>query len=131
MKIKYNGCYSKDKLNNLKNGFYIVNLENSNDGGGTHWTCFRYTPDEIIYFDSYGFYPPIEIMEKAKGNIIYSSKQIQSMTSTACGWYCIACIRFFSKNPHINSESNLKHFIDMFSNDTQKNDAVLRRYINS
>jgi hypothetical protein len=132
MKIKYNGCYSKDTLNNLKNGWYVVNMQNSNDGNGTHWCALKKNDDNsLIWFDSYGFYCPIEIMEKAKCDIIYSSKQIQDMNSTACGWYCIACIKNDDKNPNVNSESKLKRFINMFSNDTRKNDGVLKRYINS
>ena len=87
--------------------------------------------NSLIWFDSLGFYCPIEIMEKAKGDIMYSSKQIQDMSSTSCGWYCIAFIKNDDKNPHINSESNLKHFINLFSNDTRKNDSILRRYINT
>lgn len=134
MKIRnFKGCYSKNKLpDKLENDFwYIVNLENSNDGNGTHWTCFRYTPDEIIYFDSYGFYPPIEIMEKSKGNIIYCSKQIQDINATSCGWYCIGCIMNSIKSPTMNEEKKFKRYIDMFCNDTRKNDGVLRRYINT
>ena len=40
MDIEINGIYSRNNLpSNLNIGFYIVNLDNSNDSG-THWCAF-------------------------------------------------------------------------------------------
>ena len=34
----FGDVYSKDRLPKLKKGkFYIINMQKSNDGGGTHW----------------------------------------------------------------------------------------------
>jgi hypothetical protein len=76
-----NGVFSKDKLpKTLKDGWYVINLQSTNEGNrkGTHWTCFKSIDNAKIieYFDAMGFAPPVEIMEKANGDILYSDKQI-------------------------------------------------------
>jgi len=131
LKLPFNGVFSKDKLKNLKNGNYIINMENEKDGHGSHWCAFTYNNGNITYFDSFGLYPPIEVMQQAKGEIIYNSKQIQDMTSTCCGWYCIGFIKNNCKNPTMNDEAKLKRFVNMFSSNTLKNDSILKRYINT
>jgi len=115
-----NGVYSKDELpNNLKLGWYIINLQNHNEGGGTHWTCFLYNPNEIEYFDAFGFPPPIEILNKTKGEIIYNNKEIQDKNSTCCGWFCIGAI--------ISNDFN--KYLSMFSNNTDINDIILSKFL--
>ncbi len=38
--IKFNGIFMKDELpSKLKQDFYIIHLQSSNIGDGTHWTC--------------------------------------------------------------------------------------------
>jgi hypothetical protein len=116
----FNGVYSKDQLPKpIKKGWYIINLQNFTDGGGTHWTCFKYGKS-IEYYDAFGFPPPIEVMRLAKGDIKWSPKQIQDIKSTACGWYCIA--RILSPLPY-------QKFIDKFSNYTMENDRVLKEML--
>lgn len=116
----FHGVFSKDELPKpIKNGWYIINLQNFNEGDGTHWTCFKY--GKIIeYYDPFGFPPPIEVMRLAKGDIKWSPKQIQDIKSTACGWYCIA--RVLSKLPY-------QKFIDKFSSYTEQNDRVLKEML--
>ena len=39
----FGGIYSKDQLPTLeRNKFYIINLQDSDAGNGTHWTVFFY-----------------------------------------------------------------------------------------
>jgi hypothetical protein len=39
--VKLNGVFMKDELpSKLKSGFYVVNLQSSQVGDGTHWTAF-------------------------------------------------------------------------------------------
>ena len=50
----FGGIYSKDQLPNelIKDKFYIVNMESSNVGNGSHWVVFYYNyPSTSIYFD--------------------------------------------------------------------------------
>ena len=50
----FGGVYSKDQLPILeRNKFYIINLQDSDAGNGTHWTVFFYNkPLKSIYYDS-------------------------------------------------------------------------------
>lgn len=120
---RFGGVYSKDRLpTKLKRGWwYIINLQDFNDGNGTHYACFKYGKN-IEYYDSIGFPPPIEVMrlQSSQGNLLWSNKQIQDLGSTACGWYCIA--RITSKLPY-------KKFIDKFSNDPFINDRILKKML--
>ena len=66
MKLDYHfgGVFSKDLLPKdlIRDKFYIVNLQDSDDGGGTHWTVFYFNkPLTSIYFDSYGFVAPLAV----------------------------------------------------------------------
>ena len=65
-KTPLNGVYCKDELNNmnLKNGFYIINLADS-DNSGTHWCALLIINKYKYWMDSYGM-PPPEIIEKLK-----------------------------------------------------------------
>ena len=50
--IHIHGIYMKDELpNKLTKGFYIVNLQSSTDGNGTHWVALYYNPVCSYYFD--------------------------------------------------------------------------------
>ena len=116
----FHGVYSKDQLPRpIKNGWYIINLQDQDEGNGTHWTCFKYGKT-ISYYDPFGFPPPVEVMQLAKGNINWSSKQVQDEKSTACGYYCIA--RVISKLP-------FQKFIDKFSNNNDINDRILKEML--
>jgi hypothetical protein len=119
--VNFGGVYSKDKIpKELKKDYwYIINMENENDGDGSHWVCFKYG-DNIEYYDAFGFIPPNSIMELAKKDIFYSDKQIQDDKSTACGWFCIA--RITSHLPYMK-------FINQFSNNTKENDIILKEML--
>ena len=110
---------------NLNVGFYIVNLDTSNNSG-THWTAVYSPPLKSFYFDSYGFVPPEELEVKIKP-YIYNDKDIQDWNSEACGWFCIAFIKFlYDKN---DKETAYKEFLKLFSNNTKENDNKLKEYL--
>ena len=62
------GVFSKDQLPEKRFvGSYYVNLEDADDGGGTHWVFMRIFPDKkAIYMDSFGVLAPIEIKDFLK-----------------------------------------------------------------
>ena len=99
MKLDYHfgGVYSKDQLPKelIREKFYIVNLEDHDgENGGTHWTVFYYNkPLTSIYFDSYGFLAPLEVEQKITPYIA-NDKEIQDFDSSACGYFCIAFIKY-------------------------------------
>ena len=59
---RFNGIFSRDNLpnnnnnnnnNNIKNGAYVINLDEYRDIG-THWVALYVNDKTIIYFDSFG-----------------------------------------------------------------------------
>ena len=43
-------------------GSYYINLQNHNEGNGTHWVYARIFPcGKAIYFDSFGIAMPVEV----------------------------------------------------------------------
>ena len=125
--IIINEVTSKDLLpNKLLNGWYIINLQNHNKGHGTHWTCFYYSLGEVsLYFDSFGFNCP-EHLHLKLNPYIYNHKEIQDLDSSACGWFCIALIKYM--NPNINVKM-FRRFCNSFSNKTFLNDRILNKFL--
>jgi hypothetical protein len=124
---------SKDNIELLRNGGnYIINLADHNKPG-THWVALFIKQNIAIYFDSYGLPPPTIIKQFYKGRkLIYNADMIQSMNSTACGYYCILFLHHFT---HLNKDYKtirqfgyaLNKFNQPFDlNNTQKNDLILR-----
>jgi len=122
------GVYSKDQLPELiKDKFYIVNLQDHDEGGGTHWTCFYYNyPSTSIYFDIYGFIPPRDV-QKRISPYVFNEKDIQDFNSSACGWYCIAFIKFL--HDKTDKEEMFKTFLKLFKLETIKNDKILQEML--
>ena len=123
----FNGVYMKDQLpDRLQRGSYIVNLQSSKDGKGTHWVSLYYTPNFSYYYDSFGFVPPIEIQNKIIP-YIYNDNEIQDIDSTACGFYCVAFVLYLNKK--INIERAFMEFINLFGKDTERNEAILHKIL--
>ena len=124
----------KDELKYMKpiNKNYIVNLESSKDGNGTHWMGLKIENKECIYFDSYGMLPPEEIItfckRVPKSHLAYNTKEIQDFKAKTCGYFAIAFIIFL----HINSSNNLykksSSFSNLFSLDTKLNNKKLQKF---
>lgn len=141
-KIKnYHGCYVKDDLPELNEGYYyVINLN-----GQSHWTCLCKTLDkeghaQYLYYDSYGFPAPIEVekaIEKdsnrhgkayqAKPSYVSMENQIQDLDATSCGFYVIAWVRFLHRKK--DKIKAYKDFIEKFKEDTDYNDAVLAKLL--
>lgn len=127
MGLPLNNILMRDEMNELKkDGFYIINLDNSN-GNGTHWTSLYFHPLNSCYFDSYGFVPPLEVEQKIKP-YIYNDADIQDFNSEACGYYALAFIKFL--NDKTNKEIAFKEFLKLFKNNTKENDDILKKYLN-
>lgn len=131
------------------NKSYFVNLEDEYDekgnlNTGSHWTCFqisKYRNGEVapMYFDSYGIGPPEkikeEIMKFCKKKVPYSTKDVQSLMSNACGWYCCAFLHFINNFPsrtgciYDDTELFLSYFDDLNkSTDFLKNEFMLKQF---
>ena len=102
---RVNGVFSRDNLPNsihpkglgsaVKNGAYVINLDEYNDIG-THWVALYVNNKTIIYFDSFGVgHIPREIMKFiARKKIVTNIYRIQAYDSIMCGYFCIGFINF-------------------------------------
>ena len=95
------GVFCRDNLlNTIKNGAYVINLDEYRNIG-THWVALFVNNKAIIYFDSFG----IEHIQKEiikfidHKNIIINIYRIQAYDSIMCGYFCIGFINFmFNSN---------------------------------
>ena len=131
MKLDYHfgGVFSKDLLPKelIREKFYIVNLQDHDAGSGTHWTVFYYNkPLTSIYFDSYGFIAPLDVENSIKP-YIYNDAEIQDFDSSACGYFCIAFIKFLHNKD--NKQEAYKTFLKLFKLQTIKNDKILHNML--
>ena len=59
---RFNGVYSKDNLSKIKDGKYIINLDEYSDIG-TRWVALWVSNNNVTYFNSFGVeHIPKEIM---------------------------------------------------------------------
>jgi hypothetical protein len=121
----YGGCFSKNQLGKLQNKFYILNMEDSNVGSGTHWICVHNSGKQCIYYDSFGAPPPQIILKRmlaTKKDIKYNCLQIQDLNSIMCGYYCVdACKRLELKEPFEN-------ILDDYNENTKNNEKIIHKY---
>ena len=50
---RFNGVYSRDNLPKIKDGAYVINLDEYSDIG-THWIALYIQNNDVTYFDSFG-----------------------------------------------------------------------------
>ena len=50
---RFNGVYSRDNLPRIRDGSYMINLDEYSDIG-THWIAMYVQNNDVIYFDSFG-----------------------------------------------------------------------------
>ena len=86
----FNGVYSRNNLPKIKNGAYIINLDEYQDIC-THWIALFVKKDQVIYFDSFGVeYVPKVIKKFTENKDIKSNIfRIQAYNSLMCGYFCI------------------------------------------
>lgn len=147
------GVFSKDRLpEERKIGSYYVNLQNENEGDGTHWVLVKiYCEDErenvetittnkkgkrvyrcgALYFDPFGIDMPKEVerfLEPFKP-IPFNNRQIQNIRSEVCGWYCLACD--YALEHKQNGDSYLEDFekfIGFWSDEPRNNLKILKAF---
>jgi hypothetical protein len=93
LNIDIKGIYCRDEITKInKLGWYVINMD-LHTGSGTHWVCCYFGQNHNFYFDSFGEVAPQQLHNKLEP-YMYNHKQIQSMNSDSCGWYCLAVIRY-------------------------------------
>jgi len=133
--IKINRICMKDELaqQKLKNGNYIINLENHNQSG-SHWCCFKKLNKCIYYFDAFGIMPPqneIDLFKENHDKLSYNDLDIQDINSILCGYYCIGFFLYIQHNYNksISLDDCCESYIEMFSQNTKLNDNILKKFI--
>jgi hypothetical protein len=111
----FKGCFLKTQIPKLKKGeSCIINLN-----GHSHW-CALIRLDTYYYFDSFGIIAPKELDGI---DYTYSEVDLQSMNSSACGWYCIAFL--ISMNRGNDGIKMYQEFLHAFKSPS-KNDVILK-----
>ena len=49
---KFDGVYSRNNLRKIKDGTYVINLDEY-ESIGTHWIALHVNANNIVYFDSF------------------------------------------------------------------------------
>lgn len=121
----YNGCrfYQEIKASGphkeLKPGFWFVNLNNY------HWQLLFNSPGVVNYADPFGTQPPdsiLNLMVKTKKKIAISSKDVQGLFQTSCGWFCIyICDQLLRGR-------TLPDVMNDFTDNTDSNELLLQKY---
>ena len=120
----FNGVYSKNNLPKIKNGAYVINLDEYKSVG-THWIALYVNANNVVYFGSFGVkHIPKEIRKFiGKKNVKTNIYRIQAYASMMCGYFCIGFIDFMLKG------KSLIDYTYLFSlNDYGKNDKIILKY---
>lgn len=133
------GVYNKDQLPSTpQHGFYIVNLQddydsNGNDLPGSHWTVFYVEGRQAVYFDSFGFAPPLQVQNLLKPfqPYPYNRQVVQSVRSTVCGKYVLFFMIYMHRNRQRikNVSRRFTDFMRLWDKDTSKNRDKLLKYL--
>jgi hypothetical protein len=130
------GVFNKDMLPKERvMGSYIVNLQDFDDGQGTHWVCFKiFENKKCCYFDSFGLPMPQEVNSFLMPfkPVAQNNRTIQDLKSIKCGYFCYAFIKYFD---NFNSKTQdvfeaYDDFLNCFSNSPRTNDKIVMELIN-
>ena len=126
---RFNGVYSRDNLPKIKDGAYVINLDEHSDIG-THWVALWVVDNSnnVTYFDRFGVeHIPKEIKTLINNkNIKTNIFRIQAYDSIMCGYLCIRYVDFMLKGKTLTEYTN--HFSP---NNFQKNDYIILNYFMS
>ena len=111
---RFNGVYSRDNLQKIKNGAYIINVDESSDIG-TDWVPLYMKNNDVTYFDSFGLeHIPKEIKlfignKNIKTNIFIK----RAYDSIMCRFFCIGFIDFTIAGKTLTEFTNVFYQINL------------------
>ena len=90
---RFNGVYSRDNLPKIKDGAYIINLDEYSDIG-IHWVALYVQNNAVTYFDSLGVEHILKKIRTFIGNKNLKTNifRIQAYDSAMYGDFCIGFI---------------------------------------
>ena len=106
---RFNGVYSRDNLTEIKDGVYVINLDEDSDIG-THWVALCVNNNDVTYFDSFGVeHIPKEIKAFIDRSLSITTNifRIQAYDSIMCGYFCIGFIDFMLAEKTLTEFTNL------------------------
>ena len=133
---RFNGVFSQNNLQKIKDGAYIVTLDEYSDIG-THWVAFYVNNNDVTCFDSFVVeHIPKEIRAFINRPLSSASQnkniktiifRVQGYDLVMCGYFCIGFIDFMFKGKTLTEYTNL------FSpNNFEKNDdIILKHFMNN
>jgi hypothetical protein len=133
LNVPFNGCFAKDELTNktFVDGNFIINLNNKYQNG-SHWIAVIKKQGKVFAIDSFGQAPPqniVNLCKKMNLEIFYNNVSYQDIKSNLCGYFCIALFLYIH-NHKTNIFDAIQNFTDLFDDDSSKNDAILKRFVN-
>ena len=92
---KFNGACSRNNLPKIKDGAYVINLDEY-ESTGAHWIPLYVNANNIIYFYNFGVEHIRKEIKKFIGNknIITNIYKIQAYNLIMYGYFCIGFIDF-------------------------------------
>ena len=122
----------KDQLpNKVQNGNYIINLQSSDEGHGTHWTAMVIQGKNAIFMDPFGVYPSLEIrdfVKKRKGcHLGFTTQDIQDVKSSNCGLFCMGFLVYVNGKQNIYQAT--QEYLQFFSKDLLANDTIIHSFL--
>ena len=135
---RFNGVYSRDNLSKIKDGAYVITLDEYCDIE-THWVALYINNNNnndddnnnnrVTYLDSFGVeHIPKEIKEFIDSSLSITTNifRIEGYDSIMCGYFCIGFIDFMLAG------KTLTEFTNIFSpNNFKKNDDIILNYFMS
>ena len=87
-KPKFNSVYSRNNFAKIKDGTYLINLDDFKSIG-THWLALYVKGNNIIYFDSFGTEHISKVIKRfiENKNIITNICRMQSCDSISCEYF--------------------------------------------
>ena len=119
---RFNDVYARDNLPKIKDGAYVINLDEYSDIG-THWIALYVQNNDVIYFYCFGVEHITGFISNK--NIKTNIFRIQVYHLIMCGCFCIGFIDLMLAG------KTLTDFTNLFPpNNFQKNiDTVLNYFV--
>jgi hypothetical protein len=96
----------KDELKHSKNGNYIINLQWSSQGNGSHWMALVVRGKECFYCDSFGMLMPQEVIAFCKripkSHLGYNDVGFQHIKAETCGFFAVGLLIYIHNHPNMD-----------------------------
>ena len=122
-KPKFNCAYSKSDLPKIKDGAYVINLDEFKSIG-TDWKALYVNGNNVIYFDSFEVEHIPKEVKKFIGNknIVTNIYRIQAYNLKMCRHFALDSLILRT------GKSLLDHTNLFSSNKYEKNDKIIQKY---